>query len=135
MPTYTFKLLDGCGGAEDTTGVSLSCRDNAIDYGRDVAHELMKNRELKTRSWRLDIYEQGYGHIRAIPFASVDPTLDHLRPERRTTVEALSEQKRLLFEIIHTVTDTVRESQALVARSHGRPYLASRFGKATIRDR
>jgi hypothetical protein len=132
MPTYTFKLLDGCGDAEDTTGVSLSGRDNAIDYGCDVAHELMKNRELKTRSWRLDIYEEGDGHIRGIPFASVDPTLDHLRPERRTTVEALCERKRSLFEMIHAVTDTVRESQALVARSHGKPYLASRFGKATI---
>jgi hypothetical protein len=135
MPTYTFKLLDGSGDAEDTTGVSLSCRDNAIDYGRDVAHELMKNRELKTRSWRLDIYEEGAGHIRGIPFASVDPTLDHLRPERRTTVETLSEQKRSLFEIIHAVTATVRESEALVARSRGKPYLASRFGKETVRDR
>jgi hypothetical protein len=134
MPTYTFKLLDGCGDAEDT-GVSLSGRDNAIEYGRDVAHELMKNRELKTRSWRLDIYEEGDGHIRGIPFATVDPTLNHLRPERRMTVEALSERKHSLFEVIHAVTDTVRESQALVARSRGKPYLASRFGKATIRDR
>jgi hypothetical protein len=135
MPTYTFKLLDGCGGCEDTMGVSLSGRDDAIDYGRDVAQELMKNRELKTRSWQLDIYEEGDGHILGIRFASVDPTLDHLRPERRTTVEALSERKRSLCEMIYALTDTVRESQALVARSRGRPYLASRFGKTTVRDR
>jgi hypothetical protein len=135
MPTYTFKLSDGCGGAEDTTGVSLSGRDDAIDYGADVVHELMKNRELKTRSWRLDIYEEGDGHIRGIPFASVDPTLDHLVREWRTKVEALSEQKRSLSEVIHEVNITIRESRALVARSRGRPYLASRFGKAMIRDR
>lgn len=135
VPTYTFKLLDGCGGAEDTTGISLSGRDDAIDYGRDVVHELMKNREPQTRSWRLDIYEKGDGQIRGIPFASIDPTLDHLRPERRTTVEALSERKLSLCEMIYALTDTVRESQALVARSRGRPYLASRFGKTTIRDR
>jgi hypothetical protein len=117
MPTYTFKLLDGCGDAEDATGVSLSGRDDAIEYGHDVVHELMKNRELKTRSWRLDIYEEGDGHIRQIPFASVDPTLDHLVPEWRMKVEALSEKKRSLSEMIHEVDITIRESHSLDGRA------------------
>jgi hypothetical protein len=134
MPTYTFRLLDGCCGAEDTTGVNLSSSDDAIDYGRDVVHELMKNRELKTRSWRLDIYEEGNGYVRGISFSSVDPTLDHLIPKWRTMVEALSEQKRSLSEVCNAANTTIRESRALVARSRGRPYLASRFGKATVRD-
>ncbi|MGB8632956.1 MAG: hypothetical protein WCD69_26870 [Xanthobacteraceae bacterium] len=135
MPTYTFKLLDGCGGAEDATGITLSGHNDAIGYGRDIVHELMKNREPQTRSWRLDIYEEGDGPIRGIPFASVDPTLDHLRSEARATVEAISERKRSLSEVFHAVNITITESCALVARSRGRPYLASRFGKATIRDR
>jgi hypothetical protein len=49
-------------------------------------------------------------------------------------VESISERKRLLSDVIHTVRDTVQESRALVARARGRPYLAGRFGKATIRD-
>ena len=76
MPNYCFKLRDGRGGVEDKDGISLRDNDRAIRYAHDVVHELMKNRELETRSWRLDVYERGV-RICAIPFASIDPTLDH----------------------------------------------------------
>ena len=94
----------------------------------------MRYREVQTRSWRLDVYENGDGPIHAIPFASIDPTLDHVVPKLRMMVETMSERKRLLSEVLHAVNVTVRESRALVARSRGKPYLASRFGRSTIRD-
>jgi len=134
MPTYTFKVLDGCGDVKDESGVSFRHRDRAIQYARDVVHELMRNREVETRSWRLDIYENSDGPIYAIPFASIDPTLDHLVPKLRTMVESMSERKRQLGEVVHAVEVTVQESRALVARSRGKPYLASQFGRSTIRD-
>jgi hypothetical protein len=134
MPTYTFKVLDGCGDVEDESGVSLRDHDHALRYAREVIHELMRNREIETRSWRLEVYENGDGPIYAIPFASIDPTLDHLVPKLRTMVEAMCERKRLLGEVLHVVSATVQESRALVARSRGKPYLASRFGRSTIRD-
>ena len=127
MPTYTFKVLDGCGDVEDETGISFQHRDRAIRYARDVVHELMRNRELETR-------ENGDGPICTIPFASIDPTLDHLIPNLRTMVEATSERQRLFREALHVANATVQESRALVARSRGKPYLASRFGRSTIRD-
>jgi hypothetical protein len=134
MTTYTFKVLDGCGGVEDESGVSFGHRDRAIRYARDVVHELMRNREVQTRSWRLNVYENGEGPISTIPFASIDSTLDHVVPKLRTMVEGMSEQKRLLSDALHAVKVTVQESRALVARSRGKPYLASKFGRSTIRD-
>ena len=134
MATYTFKVLDGCGDVEDETGVSFRHRDRAIRYARNVVHELMRNREIQTRSWRLNVYENGEGPICTIPFASIDPTLDHVVPTLRTMVEAMSERKRLLSDVLHAVKVTVQESRALVARSRGKPYLASQFGRSTIRD-
>jgi len=135
MVIYTFRLRDGRGDVEDTTGVELPDRDNALRYARDVVYELMRSRELETRSWRLEIYESGAdGPICEIPFASVDPSLDHLTPKLRTMVESVSERQRLLGDVIHTAEATIQESRALVARSRGRPYLASRFGKSVIRD-
>src|SRR5262249_54266951 len=95
MAAYTFRLLDGCGEVEDETGVNFGHPDHAIRYARDVVHELMRNRELETRSWRLDVYENSDGPICTIPFASIDPTLDHLTPNLRTMVEAMSERQRL----------------------------------------
>jgi hypothetical protein len=133
MPVYTFKLRDGSGDIEDSTGVQFHHQENAFRYAHDVVYELMKSRELETRSWRLDVYEGG-SPIYEIPFVSVDQSLDHLPPKLRTMVEGLSERRRQLGDALHTVKATVQESRALVARSRGKPYLASRFGKAVIRD-
>lgn len=133
MPIYTFMLRDGTDGVVDETGVKLAGQDCAIRYGNDVVRELMKNRELETRSWRLDIYENRDTGICQIPFATVDPTLDHLEPRFRNLVEDVSERRRQLSEAINALNTTVTESRALVARSRGKPYLASRFGRETIR--
>jgi hypothetical protein len=133
MPIYTFTLRDGTDPIADEAGVSLAGHDCAIQYGNDVVRELMKNRELETRSWRLDIYQDRDTGVCQIPFATVDPTLNHLEPKFRTVVEDFSERRRQLSEVIHALNTTVTESRALVARSRGKPYLASRFGKATIR--
>jgi len=135
MPVYTFRLRDGHGDVEDTTGVQFSDRDSALGYARDVVDELMRSREAETRSWCLDVYEgdEADSPIGEIPFASVDPSLDHLTPKYRAMVESVSERKRLLSDVIHTVKGTLMESQALVARARGKPYLASQFGKSTIR--
>jgi hypothetical protein len=136
VPTYTFRLRDGRGDVEDSTGVQLPDRDSAIHYAHDVVHELMRSREEETHSWCLDVYDSSANDnlVYEIPFASVDPSLDHLAPKFRAMVESVSERKRLLSDAIHTVRATIQESRALVARARGRPYLASRFGKATIRD-
>jgi hypothetical protein len=134
MPIYNFKLRDGSGILEDENGVELPDDKSATQYAHDVAHELMKSRELETRSWCLDVYAEGGGRIGEIPFARVDPTLDHLTPKWRTAVEGIAECERLLGDVINAVSATVQESRALVARARGKPYLASRFGKWIIRD-
>jgi hypothetical protein len=135
MAIYTFRVRDGRGDVEDTTGVELPDRDGAVRYANDVVRELMRSREVETRSWCLEIYESGGDSLVCeIPFASIDPSLDHLTPTLRTMVESISERKRLLSDAIHNVKGTIQESRALVARARGKPYLASRFGKAVIRD-
>ena len=50
-------------------------------------------------------------------------------------VEKTSERVRSLSDALHAVEATVQETRALVARSRGKPYLATRFGKTIIRNR
>jgi hypothetical protein len=135
MPTYTFQLNDGAGGVADETGITLQDRADALRYSQDVIQELMSHRERETRSWRLDVYENDHNRIFQIPFASLDRSLDHLRPEWRGRVESLCEHNRSLQEVLHAARLTVRESRALVARSRGKPYLAAEFGEPTIREK
>jgi hypothetical protein len=134
MPRYTFKLRDDDIGVEDDFGVSLPNAEIAHSYARDVVRELMNRRERNTRHWLLDVYEDNGGKVFEIPFAKVDQTLEHLRPDYRAAVEQCAQRIRSLKEVYYEATLTRRESQSLVARSRGKPYLAADRGRKVIRD-
>jgi hypothetical protein len=134
MPTYTFKLLDDGSGVTDDLGIRLPNTKAAHGYACDVAHELMDHREEATRSWRLDVYENGAKKLFEILVATVDDTLNHLKPDNRKLVETTAMRRRLLHDTFHAAWITCRESQALLARSRGKLYLAADRGEKTIRD-
>ena len=133
MPLYTFELREGFAPLADDTGVELPTREHALAYAKEVVRELMQGREAETRCWRLDVYEDHHERVFELPFAASDPTLDHLGPEFRRTVERVSNSRRSWREAVHGVRLTVRESRALVARSRGKPYLAAVLGRQTVR--
>jgi hypothetical protein len=133
MPLYTFELLDGSSPLRDNAGIHLPDHEHAWAYGREIARELMQGREAKSRFWRLRVYENDADRVFDIPFATVDPTLDHLAPELRSTLERFCDSYRAVKEAVHAAKITVRESRALVARSRGKPYLAATAGEKTIR--
>ena len=58
--------------------------------------ELMDHRKTTTRSWRLDVYENGAEKVFEILFASIDETLNHLKPDNRKLVEMTAMRRRLL---------------------------------------
>lgn len=133
MPVYTFALRDGSVPIEDNTGVSLPDSHHALDYAHRIIRELMHGCEAQTRSWRLDVYENGSGLLFKIPFAGLDRTLDHLSAPARASLERLYESYRSLQEAICAAQTTARESRALVALSRGQPYLIAHSGERTIR--
>ena len=132
MPRYTFELQDGTCPVADGSGVWLANRQRAFDHAQAVARELMRGGEPKTRSWRLDVYEDD-GLIFEIPFATIDPTLDHLSQPMRRAVEASWESIHVAQQTISAARATMREAKALVARARGKPYLAAERGEPTIR--
>jgi hypothetical protein len=133
MPLYTFELQDGERPVGDETGMWFADRERALHYAHDVARELMSAREPQTRTWRLDVYEDGR-RVEEIPFARVDWTLDHLNADLRTSVEVWCDALRNCKQAVSAARATMRESQALVARSRGKPYLATERGQPTIRS-
>jgi hypothetical protein len=134
MPKYTFKLRDDDSGAEDNAGVNLPNSDIAYSYACEVVHEMMSCREPITRSWQLDVYEDDHKKVFGLPFASLDPTLDHLTAPLRDLVEHTARRVRSLKDTQYAARATVREAKSLVARSRGEPYLAADRGRKVIRD-
>jgi len=68
MPLYTFELQDGQHPVGDETGVWFADRERALDHAHRVARELMSAREVQTRTWRLDVYEDG-SRVEQVPCA------------------------------------------------------------------
>lgn len=134
MPAYTFRLLDDGGGVTDDLGLGLPNTEAAHDYACDVALELMDHREEATRSWRLDVYENGAQKLFEILFATIDQTLNHLKPDNRKFVEMTAMRRRSIQDIYCVARITCRESEALVARARGKLYLVTDHGEKTIRD-
>src|SRR5262245_18326154 len=129
MARYFFNLRDGSRGYLDHTGVDLPSDDAAVDHARLVAAELVRNRERKTRHWRIDVQNEEGKRIFETALISQDRTLAHLRPPLRKLVEELGERCCALQETIAVARVTVRQSRALVARSRGRPHLAADRGE------
>jgi Domain of unknown function (DUF6894) len=134
LPRYTFRISEDYGSVEDDAGVSLPNAETAYHYACDVVRELMRCRELRTRHWHLHVYEENEKQIFEIPFASLDQTPDHLTPDLREVVEHNARRIRSLKDALYDATVTVREAKSLVARSHGKPYLAVDRGRKVIRD-
>jgi hypothetical protein len=78
MAIFYFNLRDGGAGVSDGEGTELPSVEAANAHAVGVARELMKCRELQKRDWRLDVRDSDGELLFALPFATVDPTLDHL---------------------------------------------------------
>ncbi|MGB6536446.1 MAG: hypothetical protein WBF58_10855 [Xanthobacteraceae bacterium] len=133
MPHYTFELCDGSRRIQDRAGIQLHDRSAAHDYAQEVVRELMSGCERTTRTWCLEVYEDDGARVDAVSFVSIDPTLDHLAAAARTLIEGLCDRRRSFQEVVSTAQVTMRESRALVARSRGKPYLATANGERAIR--
>ena len=132
-PTYTFTLRSDGRDVNDDVGIALTDNASAYRYARTVARELMRSRETQTRYWHIKVYRDGAGPLFDILFASVDPSLDHLRRELRALVERVGERKRALKDVVYACEISVRESRTLLARAQGKPYLIAENGELTIR--
>jgi hypothetical protein len=55
MSLYYFNLKDKTGITTDQDGTELADEEQAREHATVVAKELMRNRELKTNTWRLQV--------------------------------------------------------------------------------
>jgi hypothetical protein len=129
MSNYFFTLRQGGCTISDPDGTDVPDDGAAAAHAHCIARELMKNCELEARSWQLDVYDSTGQCVVQVPFARFDPSLDHLSPPARQLVEGWSIARRELAEAVAAATKTMHRSQALVARSRGRPYLAAEDGE------
>ena len=125
MRIYHFHLVTLYGRVLDLKGTELPDEASAREHARQVACELMRHREPKTRSWRIEVTDSARRPCFELLFATVDSTIDHLTPELRASVEKLCSRSASLNETIRAVTSSLTMTRATLARIESRPHLVA----------
>ena len=129
MPRYFFNLRDGAAGFHDHEGVLLKNGAAATRHATCVARDLMGHCEKQRRHWQLDVGNGKGKLLLSVPFMAVDTTMAPLASETKRLVERACQNRRELGEAIFEARLAVLRSKAIRARSNGKPYLASQFGR------
>jgi hypothetical protein len=132
MTRYFFDLLAQEGRSEDGDGTWLPDASAALEHARVVAHELMKGAERSRRHWRLQIRDEESETIGELVFATVDPTLDHLGPQLRAIIEALSWAFGELTQRAIEMDAQRYAFRALLARLRRQPFLVTIGGHRVV---
>jgi len=126
MPAFYFHLRDGHCEFRDDQGQELPDLAAARAYAVQVARELIRKGETEKRHYRLDVYDER-GLVAAVPFATVDPTLDHLSPDLRQVVERTCETRREFAETLSSLESLMLRLRQMRGRSN--PRLVAQDGR------
>jgi hypothetical protein len=118
MPLFYFILKDGRNSLPDRDGIELPSAAAAHSHGNAVARELMRNRESKTRSWRLQVCDDDLQPVLELPFAQLDDSLSHLPPESRQAIQKVCHNMGLLSDSICNVRTTLEQIRATISRAN-----------------
>jgi len=130
MPMYYFSLKTQEGRVPDPDGIDLLDDARARQHAEQVALELMHQREIKTRAWRIEVCNSERRPIVELLFANVDPMVANLSCTCRITVEQASARTAGLIDAILETRRSYYELKATLSHSTGQPYLAARDGIA-----
>jgi hypothetical protein len=128
MPVYFFNLKTNNRNIQDLEGAELADEAAAWELAAQVARELMKRRELQTRSWRIDVRDEEGRQCFELLFASVDEAVVALEPELRGVIENLHRKQASLIDAISAVRLSLQLIQRTIATSKNKPFLASLDG-------
>jgi hypothetical protein len=129
MPRYYFNLKRREGTLLDPDGTDLRDEAAARDHAHQVMSELMRNANVRTRTWQLAVMDQNRRSCFELLFAGYDDSMAHLTPELRSSVETICRRHALLTDAIVDVRTTMLQIKGTLARSDRRPYLVAENGR------
>lgn len=119
MPLYYFVLKDGTRTIPDREGVELIDLYTARTHAVEVARELMRNRELPTATWRIQVCDEDLRPCFDLLFADLDESCGHLMPKFRRSHRSVARSQAAVHDAIALVRgslETVRETLATADR-------------------
>src|SRR5262249_30504494 len=90
MSLFYFILKDGYRSIPDKEGMDLPDQEAAREHAIAVGRELMRNNELKTRSWRLEVRDDYLHPSSEILLADFDTSIEGFPPAVRETIKTVA---------------------------------------------
>jgi hypothetical protein len=125
MPLYYFNLQTNTGVIRDPDGTELPDEVAAREHAAAVARELVRNRQIGVRSWRLDMCDASHQLQTSLILAEFDEGLASLSSPFRETVMDGCVQSASLRDAIRDLNKTLLQIKGTIARSKQQPYLAA----------
>jgi len=117
MPLFYFILKNGHHTIPDREGEELTDLSAARAHATGVARELMRNRSVKTRTWRLEVCDEYLQPSFEVLFASIDDTMSHLPPAIRQSIEITCQSTASLNDTICSVRNSLLEVRETLNRA------------------
>lgn len=125
MPLFYFNLQTNSGLIRDPDGTELPDEAAAREHAAVVACELLRNRRIQARSWRLNVCDASHQLRINVILAEFDEGLASLASPFRETVVDGYLQSASLRDAIQDLNRTLLQIKGTIARSKQQPYLAA----------
>ena len=117
MPLFYFTLKNGHHTIPDREGEELADLNAARAHAAGVARELMRNRGVKARAWRMEVCDEYLQPSFELLFASIDDTISHLPLEFRQSIEIACQNTASLNDTISSVRNSLLEVRETLNRA------------------
>jgi hypothetical protein len=114
---YYFVLKTAKHTLPDVEGEEFNDQVAARNHAIAVAQELMHNREIDTRLWRIEIRDEYLQLSSEVFFSSIDPTIGHLPAHMRESFELIARKSAGLADAMGAIRATMVDVQDTLARA------------------
>src|SRR5262245_51294231 len=107
MPLYHFVLKTRHERVPDRDGSEWPNEAAAREEAVLVAHDLMRNREIKRHAWRIEVCDEHLRPCSELLFAELDESTSHLQSELRDFQIVTSRRVAALSDAVLTLRGTL----------------------------
>jgi uncharacterized protein DUF6894 len=117
MQLFYFSLKADRQTVPDCEGVELADEAAARLHAAEVAQQLMRNREVSTRGWRIQVCNDYLQPVFELLFAEVDETLRRFPAHISANVEHVVRTVAAFNDAMVSMQDTIKDVRATLARA------------------
>ena len=116
MPLYYFVLKTGRRSYPDSEGQEFPDDTAAQAHAHAVAHELMRNREIKTGHWRIEVCDDYLQPCYECLFADLDHTLERFDSDLRGALTRVARTRAAMGDALRGIDAGMADLKQMLDR-------------------